>query len=246
MKITATIVTLDEEASLPRALASLEFCDEVLVVDSGSTDRTVQLAENSGARVIAQPWPGFSAQKNFAAEQASNDWILALDADEQVTEELREEIAGARFESHAGFSFPRKARYLSRWILHSGWYPDRKVRLYDRRHAPWVGDYVHESVEVDGAVGRLHGDLRHHTCDSFGEHISTLNRYTTLAAEEHCSLGRRVGWGNLLMSPVWAFFKSYLVKRGFLDGIQGLLIAHAAAFYVFAKYAKARMMQQAE
>ncbi len=246
VKISATLITLNEEENLPRALSSLSFCDEILVVDSGSTDRTLEIAEQGGARVIQNPWPGFSAQKNFAAEQATHDWALALDADEAVTDELQEQILAlaAGSPAHAGYAFPRKARYLGRWILHSGWYPDRKVRLYDRRRARWVGDYVHESVAVDGSVGQLDGDLLHYTCDSFSEHIRTLDRYTTLAAREHAALRLGVGWHHLTLSPIWAFIRSYLLKLGFLDGFHGLLIAQAAAFYVFAKYAKVRAGQQ--
>ena len=247
MKISATVITLNEEANLPRALSSLSFCDEILVVDSGSTDRTLELAGRGGARVVQNPWPGFSAQKNFAAEQATYDWVLALDADEEVTDELREQIRALAVGSpdHLGYAFPRKARYLGCWIKHSGWYPDRKVRLYDRRRARWVGDYVHESVAVDGSVGQLDGDLLHYTCDSFSEHIRTLDRYTTLAAQEHAASGLKVGWHHFTLSPAWAFVRSYFFKRGFLDGFHGLLIAHAAAFYVFAKYAKVRADQQA-
>lgn len=247
MKISATLITLNEEENLPRALSSLSFCDEIIVVDSGSTDRTLDIAERGGARVIENPWTGFSGQKNFAAEQARNDWVLALDADEALTEELQTQIAAlaAGSPGHAGYSFPRKARYLGRWIQHSGWYPDRKVRLYDRRRGRWVGDYVHESVVVNGPVGELSGDLLHYTCESFSEHIRTLDRYTTLAAQEHAARGLKVGWSQLILSPAWAFIRSYFLKLGFLDGFQGLLIARAASFYVFAKYAKARADSQA-
>ena len=137
---------------------------------------------------------------------------------------------------------PRLAQYLGRWILHSGWYPDRKVRLFDRRKAEWVGDYVHESVVVRGSVGRLESNLLHFTCDSLSEHLKTMDRYTTLAAEQLVAQKTRIGWSHLLADPAWTFCKSYFVQRGFLDGTEGLAIAWMAAFYNFVKFAKARFM----
>ena len=152
MKISATIITYNEERNLPRAIESLRCADEIVVIDSGSTDRTVEIAEKLGARVVESAWPGYAKQKNFAAEQAAHDWILSLDADESLSEALEGEIwqlkkNGPQFDA---YTMPRMAQYLGRWIRHSGWYPDRKVRLYDRRKARWVGDFVHESVKVDG------------------------------------------------------------------------------------------------
>lgn len=242
MKISATIITFNEQDNLPRALQSLGCCDEIVVVDSGSTDRTVELARSFGARVIERDWPGYARQKNFAAEQASHDWILALDADESLSEELQRELAeiqrrGCGFDA---YSCPRLAQYRGKWIRHSGWYPDRKVRFYDRRKARWVGDYVHESVRVDGSLGTLDGDLLHYTCPSFARHIESVNRYTTLAAQEMAAAGRSVGVARMLAAPPWAFVRSYLLQRGFLDGREGFLIASMAAFYVFAKYVKVK------
>jgi len=243
LRISATIITRNEEANLPRILPKLDFVDEIVVVDSGSVDRTLEIARDAGAQVFERDWTGYADQKNFAAQSAANDWILSLDADEVPTEQLVAEIEAFRRKDPgdaAGADFPRKARYLGRWIHHSGWYPDRKVRLYDRRRARWTGDYVHESVVVNGPVVHLEGDLLHYTCDSYEEHIATLNRYTTLAAREMRAQGRRPGLLKLWISPPWAFVRSYLLQRGFLDGVHGLLIAWTAAFYVFAKYAKAR------
>ena len=155
LKITATIITLNEERNIARAIESLRCCDEIVVVDSGSSDRTVELAEKLGARVVDCAWRGYAEQKNRAAECAGNDWILSLDADEALSEALEAEIwtikkNGPRFDA---YTMPRLAQYLGRWILHGGWYPDRKVRFYDRRRAEWTGKYVHESVLVRGRVG---------------------------------------------------------------------------------------------
>jgi glycosyltransferase involved in cell wall biosynthesis len=244
VKISATIITCNEERNLPRAIESLRCVDEILVVDSGSTDRTIEIAEKLGARVIESPWPGYAKQKNLAAERAACDWILSLDADESVSEALEAEIwqlkkNGPEFDA---YTMPRLAQYLGRWIRHSGWYPDRKVRLYNRSKASWVGEYVHESVKVDGTLGHLEGNLLHFTCDSLSEHLRTMDRYTTLAAEQIVASGQEVSWGRLIFEPPWTFLNTYLLKAGFMDGVEGLAIANMAAVYNFLKYAKARFM----
>ena len=244
MKISATIITYNEERNIARAIESLRCCDEIIVVDSGSSDRTVELATNLGARVIESPWPGYAKQKNLAAERASNDWILSLDADEALSEGLEAEIwhikkCGPQYDSYI---MPRLAMYLGRWIFHSGWYPDKKVRLYHRDKASWQGDYVHESVHATGTVGELEGRILHYTCDSLSEHLRTLDRYTTLAAEQIVEQRRRVGLWHLMGDPPWTFIRTYVFKLGFLDGFEGLAIAYMAAFYNFLKYAKAKLM----
>jgi len=244
MKITATIITLNEERNIARAIESLRCCDEILVVDSGSIDRTVELAEKLGARVIESPWHGYATQKNYAAEKACNDWILSLDADEALSESLEGEIWTLKKKgpNYDAYTMPRLAQYLGRWILHSGWYPDRKVRLYHRAKAKWVGDFVHESVEVNGRVGYLESNLLHFTCDSLSEHLKTMDRYTTLAAEELVSRKERIHISNMILDPAWTFTRTYFFQRGFQDGLEGLTIAYMAALYTFLKYAKARNM----
>ena len=244
MKITATIITLNEERNIARSIESLRCCDEILVVDSGSIDRTVELAEKLGARVIESPWHGYATQKNYAAEQACNDWILSLDADEALSESLEGEIWTLKKKgpNHDAYTVPRLAQYLGRWILHCGWYPDRKVRLYHRAKAKWVGDFVHESVHVNGRVGHLESNLLHFTCDSLSEHIKTMDRYTTLAAEELVSRKEKIYLRNMILDPAWTFSKTYFFQRGFQDGLEGLTIAYMAALYTFLKYAKARNM----
>lgn len=241
-KLSACIVTLNEERKIARTLESLRCCDEILVLDSGSSDQTIAIAGGLGARVIEESWRGYAGQKNRAAECASFDWILSLDADETLTEELEAEILLLKQEGFRadGYSMPRMAQYLGRWIRHSGWYPDRKVRLYDRRKGAWHGDFVHESVQVRGSVGELQGAIHHFTCDSLSEHLGTLDRYTTLAAAEICGQGHMPGMGRLLCDPAWTFVRTYLLKQGFRDGFPGLAIAYLAAFYTFLKYAKAR------
>ncbi|MCU1237989.1 MAG: glycosyl transferase, family 2 [Candidatus Solibacter sp.] len=244
MKITATIITQDEERNIARAIESLRCCDEILILDSGSTDRTVELAANLGARIVEAGWRGYAGQKNAAAEQASHDWILSLDADEALSEGLEAEIwnlkkSGPRYDA---YTMPRLAQYLGRWIYHSGWYPDRKVRLYDRRKAKWVGDFVHESVKAQGSVGHLESNILHFTCESLSEHLRTLDRYTTLAAQELAANKVPVPLWSLIFDPPWTFVRAYVFQRGFLDGLEGLIISYMAAFYTFLKYSKARNM----
>ena len=245
MKISATIITFDEERNIARAIESLRSADEIVVVDSGSSDRTVEIAEKLGARVIEQPWLGYASQKNFAAAQASHDWVLAIDADEAISESLEAEIwqlkkNGPKYDA---YSMPRLAQYLGKWILHSGWHPDRKVRLYNRAKAKWEGKYVHESVAVTGSTGRMEGSLLHFTCQSLSEHLKTMDRYTTLAAEELVANNRKIGWRHLLIDPAWTFFRTLILQRGFLDGVEGLSIAWMGALYQFIKFAKARNMR---
>ena len=244
MKISATIITCNEERNIARAIESLRCCDEIVILDSGSTDRTCELAEKLGARVIESPWRGYAGQKNFAADSASFDWVLSIDADEALSEALEAEIwqikkNGPQFDA---YTMPRLAQYLGRWIFHSGWYPDRKIRLYDRRKARWHGDFVHESVRTEGSTGHLKANLLHFTCQSLSEHLRTMDRYTTLAAEQIIAEKRSVGWSKLLFDPPWTFMQTYVLKAGFLDGVEGLAIASMAAFYNFLKYAKVRFM----
>jgi glycosyltransferase involved in cell wall biosynthesis len=244
MKISAAIITYNEERNIARVLESLRCCDEIVVIDSGSNDRTVELATKLGARVIDSVWRGFAGQKNYASEHCEHDWVLSLDADEALSEALEAEIwqikkNGPQFDA---YTMPRLAQYLGRWILHSGWYPDRKIRLFDRRHAKWVGDYVHESVSVEGTIGHLKSNILHFTCSSLSEHLKTMDRYTTLAAEQLVEQKKEIGWTQLALDPPWTFFKTYVLQRGFLDGTEGLAIAHMAALYNFVKYAKAKNM----
>ncbi len=244
MKITATIITLNEERNIARSIESLRCCDEIVVVDSGSIDRTVELASKLGARVIESPWHGYAAQKNYAANQAKHDWILSLDADEALSESLEGEIWTLKKKgpSYDAYTMPRLAQYLGRWILHGGWYPDRKARLYHRAKAKWVGDFVHESVQVDGRVGHLESNLLHYTCDSLSEHLKSMDRYTTLAAEELVFQKQKIHLRNMILDPAWTFAKTYFFQGGFQDGLEGLTIAYMAALYTFLKYAKARLM----
>jgi glycosyltransferase involved in cell wall biosynthesis len=244
--ISAAVITLDAARTLEESLASLAFCDEIVVLDSGSTDETLEIARAHGARVAHRDWSGFRDQKNAATALCARDWVLSIDADEVVTPELAREIAdlfadgsgGNPGPAAVGYSIPRRTRYLGRDIRHAGWYPDRAVRLYDRRSAEWVGGQVHERVVVDGPVERLSGDLLHHPYATLAHHLDKLNRYSTLAAHTLHSRGRRAGWSDIAFRPPLAFIKKMLPQRGILDGVPGLVVALSTATSVFLKYAK--------
>jgi glycosyltransferase involved in cell wall biosynthesis len=239
-KVTVTVITLNESANLAAALDSVKWADEVVVVDAESTDDTVAIARRYTDRVIVRPWPGYVAQKNFAADQASNDWILSLDADERVTPALAGEIRSLlqREPAAAGYRVPRLTFHLGRWIRSTDWYPDYQLRLYDRRRGQWAGRYVHESVKTDGPVARLSNDLQHYAFRDVAHHLRAIDRYTSLAARQMFEDGRRASWFDVLIHPRLAFFRNYILRGGFRDGMPGLIISVMNAHYVGVKFAK--------
>jgi len=243
--ISATIITHNEAANITRAIQSLDCADEILVVDSGSTDETVKIATELGARVVAHAWEGFAAQKNLAIREARHEWILSLDADEELNEEARDAVREWKQSapSASAYRFARRPQYLGRWILHSGWYPDWKIRLFNRSQAQWQGGYVHESVVAQGKVETLNGEILHYTCDSLADHRKRIEFYTDLAAREMFERGRRGGLGSRLLAPPWVFANTYFFRLGVLDGVPGFLIAWMAARYVHRKYVKLAKLQ---
>ncbi len=238
--VTVTVITLNEIAHIDACLASARWADEVLVVDSGSTDGTPDRARALGARVIEHEWLGYAAQKNLAASAAAHDWIFSLDADERVTPELAADVRSAADanDGTAGYRMPRVTRYLGRWIRTTDWYPDYQLRLYDRRRAQWPPRLVHESVRADGPVGYLRHELQHYAYRDLSHHHDVMDRYTTLAARQMHEAGRRASFGDLLLHPPAAFARNYLLRRGFLDGAPGLIISAMNAHYVLLKFAK--------
>jgi glycosyltransferase involved in cell wall biosynthesis len=239
--LSAVIITYNEQDKLLPALASVAFCSEVVVIDSGSSDRTREIAQAAGARVIVNaPWPGFSAQRNFAIDAARHDWILAVDADERIPAALREEIDAERARPFrfGAYRIPRVAHYLGRAIRGTDWYPDSQVRLFHRRQARWGGSLIHESVQVDGPVGRLRAAMEHYPYRDISEHVRKIDSYTTLWAQDAFALGRRTGVADLLLAPSWSFLRNYVVRRGFLLGRAGLTVSILNSFYVFLKRAK--------
>ena len=241
-KLSVTIITKNEASDIAEALESVAWADERIVVDSCSTDDTAAIATSHGARVVSHEWPGYVAQKNYAASLARNDWILSLDADERVTPELAHEIQQTLAQGPAsrGYWMPRVTFHLGRWIRTTDWYPDDQLRLYDRRAAEWTGRYVHEGVKVRGAVGRLHGELQHYAYRDISEHLETIDHYTTLAARQMFEQGRRATSLDLALQPAFAFFRNFILKRGFLDGSVGLTISRMNAHYVGLKFRKLR------
>ncbi len=240
MKVTVTVITRDEAANIAAALQSVSWADEIIVVDSGSTDDTVAIARQHATRVESRDWPGYSAQKNYAAGIASNDWILSIDADERVTHELGAEIRGllAGTPSARGYRIPRVAWYLGRWIRSTDWYPDYQLRLYDRRVGQWNGRRVHESVDLQGTLGQLRHELQHYAYRDLSHHLATIDRYTTLAAEQWLAEGRTTNGFELFIHPRLAFIRNYLLRGGIRDGEPGLLVSKLNAYYVFLKLAK--------
>jgi len=244
--VTATVITFNEAAHIQAALASVSFADEIIVVDSESSDDTVALARefSDRVRVIVRPWPGYVAQKNFAAEQARHDWIFSLDADERVSDPLADEIRAVLSgdapagRAAAGYRIPRVTFHLGRWLRSTDWYPDYQLRLYDRRRARWTGRLVHESVKADGPVARLSGELLHYAYRDLSHHLQSMDRYSTLAARQMFEDGRRTGWWGLATHPPAAFVRNYVLRGGFRDGVPGLIVSAMNARYVGLKLSK--------
>jgi glycosyltransferase involved in cell wall biosynthesis len=239
-KLTVTVITQDEEANIGACLDSVAWADEIIVVDSGSTDRTVAIARGHSARVDVRSWTGFGAQRNHAASIASNDWILALDADERVSPGLAAEIRAilATEPGRRGYRMPRVTWYLGRWIRGTDWYPNYRLRLYDRRVGRWNDRRVHETLTLNGDSGVLRHELQHFAYRNISDHLSTIDRYTTLAAEQWIAEGRRSSLTTLIVHPPLAFLRNYILKAGFTQGAAGLLVSVLNSYYVFLKMAK--------
>jgi glycosyltransferase involved in cell wall biosynthesis len=239
-RISAAVICQDEEHAIEDCLASLAWCDEIVVVDSGSLDRTVEIARKYATRVLHNPWSGYVAQKNFALEQTTGEWILCLDADERVTPALRAAIERALAGPAAcdGFAMRRHVFHLGRWIDHGGWYPDWKLRLVRRGRARWGGVDPHDKLVADGPVARLDADLVHLSYRDFAAHVRTLQRFSDVVAAQWAREGRRFSLPRALLHPPVKFFECFVWKQGFRDGWPGFVIAATSAFYVFAKHVK--------
>ena len=239
--ISAIVVCFNEEQNIGRCLESLKWCNEIVVVDSFSTDRTVQIARQYTDRVIQRKWSGYREQKAFAHSQATKDWVLLVDSDERVTPELRDEIQQTLNHDgcgYAGYSVPRLVFYLRRWWRRGGWYPDYDVRLFRRDRATLGGSDPHEKILVDGPVRRLRHPLHHFSYRSMEDHIQRINRFTTISSQELQKEKKHWRLLDALLRPAFRFFRSYVLKGGFLEGFAGFYVAVTAAVYVFLKYAK--------
>lgn len=240
-RLSVVVITKDEEEGVRACLESVAWADEVIVVDAESTDKTAQIAREFTDRVFIRPWPGFAAQKNFGLEQATGDWILSVDADEEVSRGLRDEleaILAASGAACAGYRIPRRNLFWGRPIRHGGLYPDWQLRLFRRGRGRFVDRAVHESVEVEGEVGRLRAALVHRSYRDVADFVARADRYSTLAAEEWLRSGRRARLRDLVVRPAGRFLSMYVVHAGFLDGWRGFLLAALYAYYVFIRSAK--------
>ena len=241
MKLTVTVITYNEAANIGGALDSVAWADEIIVVDSGSTDGTAEIARQKASRVIVRNWPGYSDQKNFAADQASHEWVLSLDADERVTPALAAEIRSLfeRGPSVSGYRIKRVSRYLGRWIRSTDWYPDYQLRLYDRRAGRWNGRRIHESFRLStGSPSALQGEIEHYAYRDIAHHLGKIDSYTSLMAEQWHAEGRRTSVAALALHPPAAFLRNYVLRRGFTDGGPGLIVSVLNSYYVFLKLAK--------
>ena len=249
-KISACIITLNEAQRIDACLDSLAFCDEVVVVDSGSADDTQQRAAAKGARVLVRRFDGYRTQKDFAVRSAQHDWVLCLDADERVTPALRASIEAQRergFDAAAGFRCARATEYFGAFLRHGNAYPDRVLRLFDRRRGGWRGTReIHEHASIDGTAQTLHGDLHHLAYRSLTDQIGRLDRYASLMAEHMHAAGRRAHLHNFVLNPCWRFLRGYFLRLGFLDGWRGLVFAYVESNYVRQKFVKLWLLNRGE
>jgi len=238
--LSAVVITHNEALNIQRCLQSLKFCDEIIVVDSQSSDATRSLAQTFTPHVHSRAWKGYSDQKNHATQLAQGDWVLSIDADEEVTEALREEIQLLleRSTPHAAFSMPRKTIHFGRWIRHGGWYPNRLVRLFKKNEGSWVGDELHERWESRGTIGELRHDLLHYSFADLADQVDRNNHYSSLGALRLQKQGAHFSCLKLLGKTLSKFLETYALKLGFLDGYPGFIISVSAAYSVFLKWAK--------
>jgi glycosyltransferase involved in cell wall biosynthesis len=240
--ISGVVICLNEADRIGRCLESLAFCDELVVVDSGSTDDTREVVRRYTEKLIEQPFLGYVKQKNFALERASHDWVICLDADEALSPELRESVLGALSRAGgsdaAGYELDRVTHYLGVWHDRGEWYPDWQLRLFRRSRGHWAGMDPHDRVELDGRVERLRGRLYHWNYRNLSEHIQTTDRFSARMARSMLDAGVRFRTSDLLLRPIARFFKGYILRQGFRNGLPGFIVCAATAYYVFMKYAK--------
>jgi glycosyltransferase involved in cell wall biosynthesis len=245
-KLTVITIALNEEMNIAPCLESVRWADEIIVLDSGSTDRTVEIARRYTSQVLSIQWPGYGAARNIGMSRASGDWILWLDADERVTPELAEEIRQILVSGDgrlSGYLVARRAYFLGRWIKHCGWYPSRVVRLFRKDRGRFSETRVHERLELDGEVGKTRSDILHYTDPDLHHYLSKFNRYTSLGAEDLHAAGRQFHVVDLVFRPAFQFFKMYVFRLGFLDGVEGFVLCILSSTYVFTKYAKLREIE---
>ena len=247
--LSVVIITRNEEKNIVACLESVSWADEIVVVDSGSTDRTVELCRRYTDHVSFREWDGYSGQRNAAHDMAAKDWILSLDADERVTPELAEEIKGMLVDPEPGvdgYRLPYKVFFRDQWLRHGGFYPEKHLRLFRRGRGAYGPRAVHEAIQVDGGTADLNGHIEHYTYDSISDFIKRMEAYSTLSAQEYAAKGRKIGVFGMTGHAAWNFFQMYILNRGFLDGYVGFLLAGLYSMYSFVKYAKLHEINQTE
>ena len=245
--ISVVIIARDEEKNIARCLKSVRWADELIVVDTGSSDETPKIAESLGARLYRIEWTGFGDAKRFGVEKASEGWVLSLDADEEITDVLASEITEAVKGDHfAGYYIPRRTSFMGRWIRHSRWYPDYVLRLFRKEAGSFTSSLVHEKAQIEGNVGRMKSPILHYSYPDVETYMRKLETYTSLAARELHKKGRSFSVTSLVLKPLAAFSRHYITGAGFLDGVEGFMIASLSAFGVMTKYIKLRSLERAE
>lgn len=242
MSLSVVIITRNEEENIGRCLASVGFANEIIVIDSCSTDNTVEIAREHGAHVYPIEWTGYGPAKREAVRRATGEWILSIDADEVLSPDLAEEIQGvmSMATDRRGYYMRRKTQFMGKWIMHCGWYPDFVLRLFQASNGDFNDAVVHEKVILNGNAGHLKGELLHYSYPNLEHYLRKSNRYTTLGAEEAFRQGKKAGWTHLVVRPPIAFVKHYFIKQGFRDGLEGLVLSILSSVAVLVKYAKLR------
>ena len=241
VKISACIITFNEEVNIRRCLESVEWCDEIVILDSFSNDKTLEICREYTDKIFQHKWMGYVGQRNLIREKASCEWVFYLDADEEISNELQSEILErleGNMKNTVGYQFPRRVQYLGRWVLHGEWYPDIKLRLFKKSCGKSVGSEPHDYVVVDGVVKTLRYPINHYTYSGIEDHLKTANNFTSIAANEKFKKGVHCSWLSIFFRAHWRFMRGYILKAGFLDGKRGLLIAVISSFSVFIKYTK--------
>lgn len=247
MSVSVVVITKNEAGAIERCLRSVDWAEEVILLDCGSTDRTVEISQKLGARVsVTEDWPGFGPQKNRALEQATGDWVLSLDADEWVTPDLRDEIMNviSRPDGALAFRFPRLSSFCGQFMRHSGWWPDYVTRLFRRGAARFSDDVVHERVIVEGKVGTLREPIMHETYVDLDEMLQKMNSYSSLTAQKMRHGGRKAGLAGAILRGLWAFIRTYFLRGGILDGREGFMLAVAIAEGTYYRYAKLMLLDK--
>jgi len=240
MGISVVIITYNEQDNIKRCLESVRWADEIIVIDSGSYDKTLDIVRKYTNKIYIHKWKGYSKEKNFGILKAKNDWILSIDSDEVVSDELKDEIIKSiKNTKFDGFFIPRKVYFLDKWIKHCGWYPDFQLRLFKKSKGRFdESKLVHEGVKLNGKIGYLKNSLLHFPYKDLNQYFQRFNKYTTLAANELFKKNKRVIFVNLILNPIFTFFKMYFLKLGFLDGFAGFVVCFLSSFYNFVKYSK--------